>query len=192
MLEKLVTLVSIGPIQNVSFGDLLAQWEQYGLFAYILPFLIIFAFVFGILIKLNLFGEENRSVSAIIGLAVGLISLQFGFVSQFFAELFPRFGIGIAVVLVGVIMMGLFIGRNTNWIWLVMGIVAFAFVVLKGFGALGWGQEIDLLGNAGLLLLVFVIILIAIMARRPDAEGHRIDTSSPLARTLNYGGAPAH
>lgn len=189
MLEKLVMLASIGPIQNVNFGDLLAQWQQYGLFEYILPFLIIFAFVFGILIKLNLFGEENRSVSAIIGLAVGLISLQFGFVSQFFAELFPRFGIGIAVILVGVIMMGLFVGRNTNWIWLIMGIVAFAFVILKGFGALGWGQEVDLLGNAGLLLLVFVIVLVAIMARRPDPENARADTTSPLARTLGYGRA---
>ena len=188
MFEKLVTLASIGPIQNVNFGDLLAQWQQYGLFEYILPFLIIFAFVFGILIKLGLFGEENRSVSAIIALSVGLISLQFGFVSQFFAELFPRFGIGIAIILVAVIMLGLFVGKHTNWIWLIIGIVAFAFVVLKGVGALGWGQEIDIMGNAGLLLLVLVIVLVAIMARRPDEKGERTDTSSPLARQLKYGG----
>lgn len=187
MLEKLVVLASLGPIPNVNFGDLLAQWQQYGLFDYILPFLILFAFIFGILIKLNLFGDENRSVSAIIALAVGLISLQFGFVSQFFAELFPRFGVGIAIILVGIIMLGLFVGKNTNWIWLVMGIVAFGFVILKGLGALGWGQEIDLLGNAGLLLLVFVIILIAIMAKRPDEKGERTDVSSPLARQLGYG-----
>lgn len=183
MLEKLVMFATIGPIGNVNFGDLLAQWEQYGLFQYILPFLIIFAFVFGILIKLELFGAENRSVSAIIALAVGLISLQFGFVSQFFSEMFPRFGIGIAFLLVGIIMMGLFLGKNTNWIWIVLAVVAFAFVMLKGFGALGWGQEVDILGNAGLILLVLVIVLVAIMARKPSTEH---DTSSPLAKQL-YG-----
>src|SRR3989344_5849172 len=91
-----------------SIGRILEQWSQYGLFDFILPFLLIFALVFGVLSTMNLF-KDNKAVNGIIALAVALMSLQFGLVPAFFAELWPRFGVGIAIYLVFLILVGFFI-----------------------------------------------------------------------------------
>ena len=85
----------------MSLGELFAQWEAAGIFAYALPFLLIFAILFGILSKINIFGSKdnpNKGVNAIISLAVAFMSLQFNLVSTFFADLFPRFGIALSVI----------------------------------------------------------------------------------------------
>ena len=66
--------------------NIFAYWEQIGVFSYILPFLMIFALVFGILMRMGIF-KENKAVSAIVALAVGLLSLQFDFVPRFFSEI---------------------------------------------------------------------------------------------------------
>lgn len=95
---------------GTTITDILNQWDSYGVFSYVLPFLIIFAITFGILQKSKIFGEEEKvkGINAILALAVGLASLQFDFVSTFFAVIFPRFGVGLAVLLVVIIFLGLF------------------------------------------------------------------------------------
>jgi len=97
------------------FGNLLNQWEQIGVFSFMLPFLLIFAIIYGILSKMKLFGDENnKSINAIIALSVSLMSLQFGIVSVFFAEILPRFGVALGGVLVLLILIGLFGNPNNK------------------------------------------------------------------------------
>lgn len=96
---------------GTTITDILNQWDSYGVFSYVIPFLIIFAVVFGILQKSKIFGEEDKvkGINAILALAIGLAALQFDFVSTFFAVIFPRFGVALSVLLVVLIMMGLFL-----------------------------------------------------------------------------------
>ena len=57
----------------------------------------------------SLYGDESdKSINAIIALAVGLMSLQFGFVSVFFADILPKLGVALAGILVVLILIGLF------------------------------------------------------------------------------------
>jgi len=67
---------------------ILNQWADFGIFAYALPFLMIFAMVFGILNKTSLLGD-NKGVQATIALAMGLLALQFDYVTNFYATIFP-------------------------------------------------------------------------------------------------------
>ena len=60
--------------------------------------MLIFALVFGILIKTQIF-KDNKAVNGIIALAVAFMALQFDFVPTFFAQIFPRLGIGLAIIL---------------------------------------------------------------------------------------------
>ena len=89
----------------IGFGytitDILNIWADYGVFAYALPFLLIFAIVFGILSKTDILGK-NKGVQATIALAVGLLSLQFDYVTNFYATIFPYAGIGISILLVAI------------------------------------------------------------------------------------------
>lgn len=101
-----------GGYYSGSIGSVLAAWEQAGVFSYMLPFLLLFALVYGILIQVKLFGGKEdatgRIINAIIALSVSLLALQFDFVPRFFSEVFPRVGIGLAVLLLFLIFTGLF------------------------------------------------------------------------------------
>jgi len=70
---------AIGPYYGGSIQSILQQWEQIGVFAYLLPFLMIFALIFVILNSIKIF-KDNRGVNAVIAIAVGLMALQFQFV----------------------------------------------------------------------------------------------------------------
>lgn len=113
----------------ITFTDMLNNWESYGVFSYVLPFLIIFAVVFGILQKSKIFGPSNevKGINAVLAAAIGFTSLQFDFVSTFFGTIFPRFGVGLSILLVAIIFLGLFVNdedKKAKW--------------HKGLLAVGW------------------------------------------------------
>ena len=51
MLRGLISLASYDVMKGGALGELFTQWEQIGFFSYLLPLLLIFALVFGILTK---------------------------------------------------------------------------------------------------------------------------------------------
>src|SRR3989344_3665538 len=118
MLKGLMFLQTLG--YGGDIGNLLDQLAQTGFFSYILPFLLIFALVFGLLSRTRIF--EDKSINGIISLVVALMALQFNFVSVFFAEIFPRLGIGLAVILVLLIIISFF-SVNKSWMTYVFFII---------------------------------------------------------------------
>ncbi len=109
--------------------NILNTWADIGVFAYILPFLMIFALVYGILSESKILGK-NKAVHATIALAVGLLALQFDYVANFFATIFPYAGIGIAVLLVALILMGILTDGGDTSKWIFFGIGALIFIVV--------------------------------------------------------------
>lgn len=174
MIEGIISLASYGFAGGGSFGNLLAQWDALGIFSYVLPFLLIFALVFLILGSIPLF-QGNKGVSAIIALSVALMALQFNFVSVFFSEIFPRFGIALAIILVLVIVGGLFFdpqNKGFGWLYTIIGLIITAVVVFKSLTYFGWYT-----GNTGWFNVYWpnILIVIAIIA----AIGIVIGTSKP-------------
>ena len=175
-------------------GDLLYQWEQAGIFSYVLPFLLIFAIVFGVLTRLNLFqgkkedGTTNRTINAIIALVVGLLALQFELVPIFFSEIFPRIGIALSIILAVLVLAGLFIDPdNRVFMNILMGVVLIvvAVVIYQSFGAFGfttgywfqaYWQDIILYG-----VIIGALIAIVLSAKPKQNEP---SVGSILAKTL--------
>lgn len=128
----------------ISIVDVLNQWNTIGVFSYVLPFLLIFAATYGILSKIKVF-EDNNAVNAIISVAIGLLALQLDFVPIFFMELFPRFGMGIGILLVVVILFGFFLNdqtdknkwKNYSWIGLVIAIL----IIIWSLSSWQWGSD---------------------------------------------------
>ncbi len=118
----------------VSITDVLNTWADLGVFSYIIPFLLIFAVVYAILEKTKILGDKNKGVLVIIAAAVGLLALQFDLVSTFYATIFPRFGVGLSIFLVLIILIGFFMPETDlhklSWIgWIVgIGVVLWALV----------------------------------------------------------------
>ena len=57
-----------------TIADLLRGWESAGIFDFLLPFLLIFAVVFGILSTIQIFGK-HKGVNVIIAVTIGCKSI---------------------------------------------------------------------------------------------------------------------
>jgi len=160
----MIFLASYSSADGTTIGNMFDVWHQMGFFSYIIPFLLIFAFMFGILLKLNLF-KDNKIINAIISLAVGLIAIQVPAVSNFFSVIFPNLGIALAVILVIFIVIGLFLSNvdkdKDKWInYILLGIAAIIVIVVLVNTAegLGWPAGQWWLDNWSMIVAVIVIV----------------------------------
>tara|TARA_Y100000034_G_scaffold15658_2_gene16609 strand:- start:13 stop:516 length:504 start_codon:yes stop_codon:yes gene_type:complete len=143
-----------------SIGDVLNTWADMGVFAYALPFLMIFALVYGILTKTKILGE-NTGVNSTIALAFGLLALQFDYVSGFYASIFPYAGMGLAVLLIAMIFLGLSGGGGTeNKIWLGIGVVIGLIILISSVSDMFWlgGTASGLVSAMPALLAIGIIV----------------------------------
>ncbi|MCR4285142.1 MAG: hypothetical protein NUV97_03820 [archaeon] len=158
--------------------DILNIWNQMGVFSYVIPFLLMFAVIFAVIQKSKIFAKKekdgeplkhNATIEAIIAAAIGLLALQFDIVSVFFADIFPKFGVGLSVFLVLLIFFGMFYkpieddGKSKmRWIaWLVgLGVLFWTlsnwttwFGGYNNYGFGGW------LGDYFWPLVILVIVI---------------------------------
>ncbi len=184
MSEVFNFLASYGFFRGGDLGNVLAQWQAAGVFSYALPLLLIFALTFGLLCRINLFTSKNKegvegpnkSINGIIALSVSLMALQFDFVSLFFSEIFPRFGVALSIILVILIIGGLFMPLGTkgfSWgliavVFVIIGIVIFSSLDSFGYNAGYWFRN-----NLGSLLpwAVLIGLIIAVVAGATTSSG---------------------
>lgn len=175
MIEVFNVLASYGSFRGGDIGNVFAQWQAAGVFSYALPFLLIFALTFGLLCRIGLFTTKkdgvdapNKSINAIIALSVSLMALQFDFVSLFFSEIFPRFGVALSIILVILILGGLFMPLNIkgfSWglilvVFVIIGVVIFSSLESFGYNAGYWFRNNlgSLLGWAVLIGLIIAVV----------------------------------
>jgi len=187
MIEGCIFLASYSYFEGGAIGNILNMWEQAGIFSYAIPFLLIFALVFGILSRMNIFkkadGKPNTAISGVIALAVALMALQFPFVSMFFAELFPALGIGLAIILVVLIISGLFIDPdNKGWMigLMVVSVAVVIGVLLSASRSVGfifgtwWRYNWPTLLGIGIFIALIIAIIAASNPTRSDPKVNNI------------------
>jgi hypothetical protein len=175
MFENVLHLVSYGYYGGV-VGDMFSQWEQMGFFAFVLPFLLIFAIVFGVLDKIQIFGKDSRGVNAIIAIVVGLIAVNTDFVPRFFSEVFPQLGVGLSILLVVVILLEFFLtkekGKSSPLKWVYIGIGFIIFLIILSTTSYEFGYSTYLWGEYWSLIvgLVFIVAIVAIIVGKKDND----------------------
>lgn len=113
----------------ITITEVLNQWADYGVFSYVFPFLILFAVIFAILQKSKIFGDPAAvknvtAINAVVAISIGFLALLNDAVSTFFAALFPKFGIALAIFLVLLILVAFGGGKTDtmSWVGWVLGI----------------------------------------------------------------------
>ncbi len=160
-----------------SIADILLQWEKIGFFQFILPFLLIFAVVFGILSYMKIFGD-NKAIHVIIALILGLLAIRAGFFSAFLAEMAPRLGVGLTILLAILILIGLFVpeGQQKTIGWILMAVAVIILIVILsqlydifGYfsGSLGYTSS-ELIGWVTMIALLIAIVIAAVVASQRD------------------------
>lgn len=175
------------------FGTLLASLSEAGFFTYVLPFLILFALIYGILLRLKVF-EQNKAIDGIISLSVALLALQFDMVPRFFSELFPRVGVALAIILAIMILLGLFVPVNLAWVnYALLGIVAVIIIAVfvKASNAFGTGWDFRyFFSQYGpmLIAVVFIIVVVAIIMNAGKKKEDKGDNPMTIfAKALSGG-----
>ena len=185
MLERLFLLASYGYFEGGLIGDMFYQWEQYGFFSYLLPFLLIFALVFGILTQIKIF-KDNKAINGIIALAVGLMALQFEMVPVFFSEIFPRLGIGLAILLVLLILVGMFADPDSGavmWTLLGGGVIIVIVILVQTAGVVGWSSGYWWNDNWPTIAgVVVILVIIGIIVGSASEDSKK--SKSPFAQAL--------
>lgn len=167
-------------------GTMFAQWEQYGFFSYLLPFLLLFALIFGILMRVDIF-KNSKGINGIIAFVVALMSLQFDFVSRFFAEIFPRLGVGLAIILVVLILLGIFIPQKTWATYTLFGIAAIVLVIVlvNTAGVVGWSAGWWWQDNWPMIAgAVFILAIVGVIVGSANANPSDNDVSSPIMKAI--------
>lgn len=165
-----------------TFGDILNSFAQNGVFAYLLPFLVIFAIVYATIGNLKVLGD-NKAINAIISVSVAFMSLQFDFVPIFFSEVFPRLGVGLGVILVILIAVGLFWEKGDEKLrWIRNALLTIAFIVaamvllntydsIQGFFSFGsWGSG-DMIERVLAIALIVGAIAWVMNDGKSDSSG---------------------
>lgn len=168
----------------VDIGTILTQWQSAGVYQFVLPFLLVFAIVFGILTTTNILGK-NKGIHVIIALVIGLMSIGYssslGFsLGDFLQTLFPRLGIGLAVLVAVMVLVGLFVSDDERKYWLwglgAIGIIIALVIISQTFDALSFfsfsGYSDNIGWIVGGILVVGTIIAVAASGERnPNASG---------------------
>ncbi len=166
--------------------DILYQWEYLGVYDFILPFLLIFAIIYGITSSTKFMGD-NKGVYVVISVAIALIAVRYTHtVSDFMEEIFPRLGIGIVVILTILILVGMFIAQDETryWGWGLAGLAGIIglIVIYQSFDAVYWlggyGLGIDSAELIAWLILgiLIVITIVAVVSSKSTrrAEGKAV------------------
>jgi len=115
-----------------SFQEIVLQWEQVGVFDIILPLLLIFTVVYAILDRTKIFGEDKRSINAIIAIAISFFSISNLYITAFFKILFTQVALGIAILVAIILLTALLVGSKDQHGWrliiTIMGFLVFIWM----------------------------------------------------------------
>ena len=103
------------------------------------------------------------------------MALQFDFVSLFFSEIFPRFGVALSIILVILILGGLFMpmgSKGFSWGLIAVVMIIIGIVIFQSLGSFGYDAGYWWRNNLGSLLgwVVLIGLIIAVVAGSTSSE----------------------
>ena len=105
-------------------ADTLNLWESFGIFSIVLPFILIFAVIYGMLTKMEFF--EKRSTNILISASVGLIATALGYYGNCLSAFVIASVISITCVLILYLAVGFVIEepkKASAFAWIIVVIV---------------------------------------------------------------------
>lgn len=154
-------------MQFFSLYDLFYQWENAGVFDLLLPALLIFAVIFGVLTTTRILGE-NRGVNTLIAGIIAILAVRTEVVPYFFAEIFPSLGVALAVIISAMILVGLFVAKGHNLgtflsMFFYIGLTAGAVLLLVTLNRFDWFGSFWWQQNWVNILIIAIIVGIVAM-----------------------------
>ena len=124
-----------------TMADLIAAGQEFGIFEFYLPFVILFAIVYGLLMKSKIFGADKagKNINLIIALAISLFVMVYTpagvQLSTFLSDFFGKVFVVLVTILALLMMLGLLLPSVGVEMSLTKGVkIVVALVVLLAVG----------------------------------------------------------
>jgi len=157
-------------------ADLISMGKEFGVFELYLPFVILFAILYGLLNKSKIFGEgkQGKNLNLIISLASALFILAYTPVGITMTQFFSTFFAGMSVILITALAFGMFVfllvpisGKSgedtlkklTMPLVIIAGLMAFGLYISSGASLIIPGIDLSGIG-LGAMSADFAIILL--------------------------------
>lgn len=160
---------------QTDFGTLIQELQALGVYDYFLPFLLIFAIVFAILEKTEIFGKKTN-INVIVSLVIGLLLIVQQPIVNIINNFLPKASLLIIVILIALIVISL-IGGNPKKLSgpvFTIGVLVIIVALIWALSPnLGWSFPFDISDrtrNLILLLIIFLAIPLFLITRKDKGE----------------------
>ncbi len=101
--------MSVGAEGSI-INAVITTWKNFGIFDFILPFILLFAIIYGVLERTKLFGDIGKSVNAIIAFTIGMVTTLTGWFIGFLTGYLPWVSTISIVIVTGLMLVAMFVG----------------------------------------------------------------------------------
>lgn len=161
------------------FRELFFQLDQMGVFDVLLPFILIFALLFGVMQKVNVFGTDSKKYNAILSLAIALLVIV-PHVTGMYPESFDLVDIinkvlpQVALILIAVVLFLVMVGivwpqpeGGYTFLRKAATPIAAALILLFIFGSAAYPQYrpswLAWLGDPSLQMFVVIMLVVGLV-----------------------------
>lgn len=170
-----------------SLYTVLREWEEFGIFDIVLPFLLVFTVIFAILQSTKILGK-GKNINTVVALVLALLVIQSETMVATIRRFLPNVALAVVVILMFLLFLGIFIGEHKPWTGktlLAAVIIAVAAIFwslsrgymgtewLGGFAVVGeWLQGLPV-GIIAMIILIVAAVLVVVFAEGKGGEGER-------------------
>src|SRR3989344_5016519 len=102
--------------------QVVATWQDIGIYGVALPFLLVFVITFAILEKIQIFGANGKKVHVVIALVLGLLFLQNIYLIERLQFILPKVAFSLLIFVLLLLLLGSLTGKahdasDKKWTW---------------------------------------------------------------------------
>ncbi len=156
-------------------GYYFTVWEDYGVFTYILPFLLVFTIIFAVLEKTKIFGAENNkprtNINSVIALVIALIVVVNTRITEIMSNYLTNMALAIIIVMLFLLLFGLFGGSTDGFKGWSLGIFFLISIVVVFIALFSGPLGLDLpfrfsdTDKAGLFAIIAFVLIIGFVTK---------------------------
>lgn len=128
----------------MSLYDIVTEFEATGVFDIAMPFLLVFTLTFGVLQKIQLFGNNKKNIDLIVSLVFAFLAIRNPFFIQMLNRFLPNIAMFLIISLMFLLILGTFGGalqgfQNTAAVLAFIIAAIFVILALSSDVLLGYG-----------------------------------------------------
>lgn len=167
------------PNPLLNFNSMVETLKDSGFFDYALPFLIVFAIVFGFLEKVRIFGSDPKdgsprtNINIVLAILIGLYVVTSTTVVERISIFIPKVGLILIMILAFLLMIASFLGEEPKltggifFIAVVFALIATAWAVSTEDLSIGeFSYYWDNYYQSIVVLIVIIVIMVVVIAGR--------------------------